>query len=140
MISPTNPTGPASATAVVDPEQDGPLHHDEDQRPGVARPAVATTGSVTPAPVVAPSRATPPAAPVAAPTIIELPSSGVEPDRTRVVFPAYAKGHRIWVDGRMLPTASAPTKLRCGKHTIKIGSAGRARALELPCSRELMLD
>lgn len=57
----------------------------------------------------------------------------VEPDMTYVTFPDSAQGHRIYVDGQLLSTGAEPTKIKCGPHTIKIGAAGKAKSVDLPC-------
>jgi len=63
----------------------------------------------------------------------------IEPDMTYVTFPASAEGDRVYVDGQVLETGAAPAKIKCGPHTIKIGSAGKPRSVNLPCGDELAL-
>lgn len=69
-----------------------------------------------------------------------LPKPAVAADSTLVTFPAYARGHRVFVDGRVIAVADgAPTKIKCGRHMIKIGSARRPRVTDLACGREVTL-
>lgn len=57
----------------------------------------------------------------------------VEPGMTYVTFPESARGHRVYVDGQLLSTGAEPAKIKCGSHTIKIGAAGKAKSVDLPC-------
>jgi hypothetical protein len=98
-----------------------------------APPALPSTDSPS-SPSPSATSTSPPAIPVE-----DLPRPSVPPDMTLVSFPDYAQGHRIYVDGAILATGSSPTKLRCGRRNIRIGSAGKARDLDLPCGRELIL-
>jgi hypothetical protein len=60
----------------------------------------------------------------------------VEPDMTYVTFLDSAQGHRVYVDGQLLSTGAEPTKIKCGPHTIKIGAAGKAKNVDLPCGED----
>jgi hypothetical protein len=50
-----------------------------------------------------------------------------------LILPAYAQGHRIFVDGKVKGEGSAPLVIACGEHTVQIGSAGKPRDLAVPC-------
>jgi hypothetical protein len=77
----------------------------------------------------------PPPPPSVAPAAPVIDSSS-----TLVTFPPYATGHRIFVDGVLLNVdVSAPVKLKCGRHVIRIGTAGRVRGVNLQCGSELTL-
>lgn len=96
------------------------------------------------APVPGPSAASlAPAPPAPAPpmptvSIDALPKSPVPPDATLVTFPAYAHGHRVFVDGRVIAVAEdGPTKIKCGRHMFKIGSARKPRVIDLACGSEV---
>jgi hypothetical protein len=65
----------------------------------------------------------------------------------RVLFPARAAGHRIFVDDRHAKTQEtpdgngiAPLRLPCGPHVIKIGSGGEPQSIDLPCKGEVQLQ
>ena len=67
-----------------------------------------------------------------------------------VVLPARAAGHRIFVDGRRAKMdvdetsersdGIAPLRLRCGPHTIQIGSGGTQEAIDIPCGGRVQLE
>ncbi|HWE30249.1 MAG TPA: hypothetical protein VHB97_19720, partial [Polyangia bacterium] len=58
-----------------------------------------------------------------------------------VTFPPYAEGHRVFLDGRVLPVvAGAPTPIKCGRHMLKIGSTRRARVVDFACGREVIVQ
>jgi hypothetical protein len=42
--------------------------------------------------------------------------------------------HRLWVDGHLTPWR---VRLRCGLHTVKVGSAGAPRVVDVPCGSEV---
>ena len=63
----------------------------------------------------------------------------------KVILPARASGHRIFVDGRRAKTEDeaegiAPLLLRCGQHEIQIGSAGTPETIDLPCGGEVQIQ
>jgi hypothetical protein len=93
-----------------------------------------------PPPVVTALPVAPP--PVAPPTVSvdTLPKADVGPDMTLVTLPASAKGHRVFVDGRVVTNGKDPLEIKCGKHKIQIGSSGKPRVTELPCGGELTID
>lgn len=108
----------------------------------VAAPAVPAPPPVAVAPPPAAVPAPAPPAPPAMPTVSvdSLPKPSIPADVALVTFPAYAHGHRVFVDGRVVAvSASTPTKVKCGLRTIKIGSARKARAVDLACGREVTL-
>lgn len=97
------------------------------------------------APAAAPADIAPaPAAPVAVATpsvpVDALPKPNIDPGFTLVTLPRSSKGHRIFVDGRVVGTGPAPMTIKCGTHKVKIGSAGKPRVVELPCGGEIALD
>jgi hypothetical protein len=54
-------------------------------------------------------------------------------------MPASADGHRIFVDGRTVSEGTAPVRVHCGPHEVRIGSAGRLQNLNIPCGSPLAL-
>jgi hypothetical protein len=126
---------------------------------GVGRPSPGRSASV-PAPEADPSTAsftvplpaqpTPPVA--AAPGVaVEIATADTKPitnsnssksntsSQTVVVLPRSSKGHRIFVDGRVVGAGPDPLTVKCGHHTVKIGSAGKPRIKDLPCGGEITL-
>jgi hypothetical protein len=58
---------------------------------------------------------------------------------TLVMLPRSSSGHRIFVDGRVVGSGPEPVTVKCGRHSIKIGSAGKPRIKDLPCGSEITL-
>jgi hypothetical protein len=63
-------------------------------------------------------------------------ASGVQ---TVVVLPRSSAGHRIFVDGHVVGSGPEPVTVKCGRHAVKIGSAGKPRIKDLPCGGEITL-
>ena len=83
-----------------------------------------------------------PQGPVAVPVSSLSAKTAAEPGVTQVTFTGRARGHRVYVDGVVLKGhhgAPASTTLACGKHTIKVGSAGKPKVYDLPCGGEITL-
>jgi hypothetical protein len=58
-----------------------------------------------------------------------------------VRLPSRASGHRVYVDGRRVQVdETALLRLRCGAHTIQIGSQGTPQPIDLRCGGELQLE
>jgi hypothetical protein len=51
-----------------------------------------------------------------------------------------AAGHRIFVDGRVVGQAPGTFRLSCGAHTVKVGSEGILRSVNVPCGGSLNLE
>jgi hypothetical protein len=55
--------------------------------------------------------------------------------------PPKLPGHRVYVDGKLANGQSPVTlKLACGIHTLKIGSQGKERVVDVPCGGEVTLE
>jgi hypothetical protein len=106
-------------------------------------PAVksAPAAAAAPAPVLADTPVVaPPPAPASVPTVAveALTPPPVPGDSSLVTFPAYAQGHRVFIDGRIVAVADgSPTKVKCGRHMLKIGTARRPRVVDFACGREV---
>ena len=99
----------------------------------VRAPVLAATQVVAPLPAPAP-------APVAAPTPPVEVLTPIPADSSLVSFPAYAQGHRVFIDGRIVAVSDgSPTKVKCGRHMVKIGSARKPRVLDFACGREVIV-
>ena len=56
-----------------------------------------------------------------------------------VRLPPSAQGHRLFVDGKAAGETTALVRLQCGHHTLRIGSQGRERSVEVPCGATIAL-
>jgi hypothetical protein len=45
-------------------------------------------------------------------------------------------GHRVWVDERLVGESPASFSVRCGKHDVRVGSAGAVQHVNIPCGGE----
>jgi serine/threonine protein kinase len=92
----------------------------------------ATVATATATATTAESATATVASATASATVTEgLPTPG--PTEGVLILPAYAKDHRIFVDGKVKGDGNAPLVLSCGQHTIQIGSAGKSRDMNIPC-------
>jgi hypothetical protein len=57
-----------------------------------------------------------------------------------VTPPAAAAGHRIFVDGKVVGNGTDTVRVKCGSHTIKIGSSGTPQTIDVPCGGSLDLS
>jgi hypothetical protein len=81
------------------------------------------------------------AAPPAPSTLTEAATEEPIPaDKGRLVPPAAAKGHRVYVDGRQVGEGTDPIIVPCGRHVVRIGSSGRDQALAIPCGEEIWVE
>ena len=88
--------------------------------------------------------AAPSPAPAALPTVsvdaLATPPPPIPADSSLVSFPASAQGHRVFIDGRVVAVADgAPTKVKCGRHKVRIGAARKVRVLDFACGREVIV-
>jgi hypothetical protein len=56
-----------------------------------------------------------------------------------VVLPAWTRGHRIYVDGRVVGEGPDPLRLKCGSRVMRLGSAGQDQQVIVPCGGEVRL-
>ena len=95
--------------------------------PRTARPRAGGAGAAAPAPLPTVS-------------VEALAAPSIPSDSSLVTFPAYAQGHRVFIDGRIVAVADGtPTKVKCGRHMVKIGSARKPRVLDFACGREVIV-
>ena len=52
------------------------------------------------------------------------------------MLPETADGHRLFVDGKVIPVKDLKAVVPCGTREVKIGSRGTARTLDVACSGE----
>jgi serine/threonine protein kinase len=113
--------------------------------PSETATATATPPPVTPAvketpvtPVATTVAAVQPSATPAVPDAgvgADAPPSGQGDIRTR----ASAKGHRVFVDGKVVGSGEDTFRVGCGKHTVRIGSSGAEEEVRVPCGGEVTL-
>ena len=106
--------------------------------PPVVAPPVPARVAPAPLPVApsAPLPVAPPAPPPAAPprVVDERPRDSVKgPQKGALALPANAAGHRVFVDGKVVPSALGAAVVDCGPHTVKIGHDGREQQVDVPC-------
>jgi eukaryotic-like serine/threonine-protein kinase len=100
--------------------------------PPPAAPA-AQPGPPPAAPVEAPAPAET-AAPVATAAATPAPSIASNMGTVRVV----SRGsHRVWLDDHLVGESPGSFPIRCGQHTVRVGSAGTARQVNVPCGGEV---
>ncbi len=122
------PRGGASVSPPVAPIAPiAPIAPTVSPAPPVATPAVATT-----VPTASPRAAPPPAPP---PRVAEERLRDVVrgPQKGALALPASAAGHRVFVDGRVVPSSLGTAVVDCGMHTVKIGHDGREQVIDVPC-------
>lgn len=92
----------------------------------------------TPAPVVVEPSA--PAAPIAsAPAAVEAPPPPPAlPTTGTITTPTWAKGRRVFVDGKMAGE-SPRLEIACGTHRVRVGTAGRTRSVDVPCGGSVLV-
>jgi hypothetical protein len=56
-----------------------------------------------------------------------------------LVFAPGVAGHRVWLDGAPIAT-TAPLEVSCGKHSLRVGSSGSIRWINVPCGAQLAID
>lgn len=107
-------------------------------------PAAGTTALATapaspppsPAPAPSPTLAAS-STPASAPSPVPARASALPPGTGRLVTHASEKGHRIFLDGRLAGSGGAALVVRCGRHDVRVGSAGRLRKVEVPCGGDV---
>jgi hypothetical protein len=58
----------------------------------------------------------------------------------RILTSAAVAGHRIYVDDRVAGNTPDPIEVRCGHHTVRVGSAGTVREVVIPCGGSLLVN
>jgi hypothetical protein len=120
-------------------------HRSPEASSSPAPSSLAPTASATATPTPT-ATATPTPTPTATATATaSLPTATPPPTRPTaayegtIVTPAKSGGHRVFVDGRYAGDSPGPIKVRCGTHTVKIGSGGVAHPVDVPCGSEIMV-
>jgi hypothetical protein len=45
--------------------------------------------------------------------------------------------HRVWIDDRLVGESPGSFPIRCGQHSVRVGSAGTAKQVNVPCGGEV---
>jgi hypothetical protein len=88
------------------------------------------TASASP-PFVAPAAAPSPAAPEPLPPAPQPEAPPPARPRASTGIVVGDPQHRLWVDGRLAP--GSRSEVLCGPHTVRVGSSGATRVLDVPC-------
>ena len=106
--------------------------------PTTPPPPALTTAPVASLAVASATSAPPPPAP----TVTSQPSArpAAAGDRGRIVFPAWAKEHRVYVDRHVAGDGSKPLEIACGRHAVRIGSHGKTQSVDVPCGGDVSLE
>ncbi len=107
--------------------------------------ASSTSAVATPKPstTATSATATTSTTPTATATTAAVTSSGMPTpaaDEGVLVLPASAQGHRVFIDGRVKGDGSSPIVVKCGPHTVQIGSQGKSRDVDVPCGALAKLE
>lgn len=68
-------------------------------------------------------------------TAIDLPPIADVPLHGTIV--PSVKGHRLYVDGKLLGDSDGPVVVECGTRIIKLGTAGYSKSIAVPCGGEI---
>lgn len=79
------------------------------------------------------------------PLVVESPApmaTGVATARSEtpnegVVVVGASRATRVWVDGKLLGEGEREVTLPCGKHEVRIGKAGQAQNVDVPCGGQV---
>ncbi len=103
--------------------------------PEGAAPTAATAGrplASAPLPAVAA------VGPAPSPPSDTAPPSPASSSRTgNITVSSSRRGHRIWVDGRLAGEAPASVTVRCGRHSVRVGSRGVLQRVDVPCGGDV---
>jgi serine/threonine-protein kinase len=108
----------------------------------LAPPAMAPPPPVAPPPVTTPTPTPTPAPPSASPqpsTPSSPPPPAVPEGMGMLVTTDAARGRRIFVDEKVVGQTPQSVAVPCGKHTVRLGSAGKPQSIEVPCAGEIVV-
>lgn len=101
----------------------------ETETSGPALASASSTAAASSASSAVPEAATPLAA-----------ADGGAPAKTAILKTPKGLGRRIFVDGRVIGEGGREHTIACGRHRIRVGSAGVERAVMVPCGGTIELD
>lgn len=73
-------------------------------------------------------------------TPLELPPIPVATAATMGSIVPTVKGHRLYLDGKLVGDSAGAIAVPCGQHTIKVGTAGVSKSIAVPCGGELAVS
>jgi hypothetical protein len=73
------------------------------------------------------------ATPAPAPAPVARAASPIPRGMGELRLPPSATGHRLFVDNRPVGDASSRVRVACGRHVVRVGSAGRKLTINVPC-------
>jgi hypothetical protein len=97
--------------------------------------------TIVPPPVLTPAIPDHAAGAEAARVASDASSEAPAPATTgELVTPAAARGHRVWVDGKVEALSSGVTlRVPCGTHVVRVGSTGESSTVEVPCGGSVVV-
>lgn len=60
-------------------------------------------------------------------------SAGAVAATGRLVLPAHARGHRVYVDGKLVAPTGGEVDVVCGARSVRVGSRGKSTSVTVPC-------
>ena len=110
--------------------------------PPSKRPPTDAPAASAPAPPAAsstPATTTPAAA--GGPTWVPITAPAPASTLGDIETPAAARSHRVFVDGHYAAARAGVTlSVKCGKHTVRIGSQGREQTVDVPCGGSVSVE
>ena len=117
-------------------------------------PQTATVPTPTPAPTPTPTPKSPalaaslrdaelgasPPTPSASASATPTPSATATGDYGELTTGPSGNGHRLFVDGRSIGDGPGPFRVRCGAHTVQIGSQGKEHQVDVPCGGNVRVE
>jgi hypothetical protein len=92
---------------------------------------------VSAAPVAPPSASAAPGASAPPAPIASAPPAAPSGDTGDVKTDNASPNHRIYVDGRVAGQTPDTVHVRCGAHTVRLGSGGKDQPVDVPCGGEV---
>lgn len=91
--------------------------------------------SLEPPPPVVATLAPPPPPPSPPTAAAPLPP---KPGTTgTIVTPLWARGRRVWIDGKLVRGHAPRIEATCGKHLVKIGAYAKGKQVDIPCGGDV---
>jgi hypothetical protein len=84
-----------------------------------------------------PATAAEPAAPAPASGVADAATTSPPEGSGTIQTAGASAGHRIFVDEKVVGQTPQPAIVPCGKHTVRIGSAGKPQPVDVPCGGEV---
>jgi serine/threonine protein kinase len=132
-VSPPHPT--VSSAAALQPTAAASL---ADHSP--ASPPANTAPAAAPEVAAAPEQGPAPAPPASAAAPSTPAATAIPANMGELRMPAWVAGHRLFVDGRPFGEASTRVRVPCGRHTVRVGSAGRKVTVDAACGRSVAVN